>query len=123
LRFVRIKGSLPKPTNFSKIGKFILMALMLALSVKQPWLFLIKSGAKTIETRTWKTDYRGDILLCASLSPAKDMSDMIRIIVEDPSFDGFHYGQAQCIVELNDIQPMTEAHEIDALCLVYSGAY
>lgn len=39
---------------------------MKALSVKQPWSYLICSGIKPIENRTWKTNYRGRVLIHAS---------------------------------------------------------
>ncbi|GAH18321.1 unnamed protein product, partial [marine sediment metagenome] len=39
---------------------------MRAISIKSPWWQKILSGEKTIETRTWRTKYRGDILICAS---------------------------------------------------------
>lgn len=39
------------------------------LTIRRPWIDLILSGAKTIETRTWKTDYRGPILLHAGKTP------------------------------------------------------
>jgi len=42
---------------------------MKALSIKQPWASLIAQGKKTIETRTWKTNYRGPLLICASKKP------------------------------------------------------
>jgi ASCH domain-containing protein len=35
----------------------------LALSVRQPWAELILQGRKTIELRTWDTDYRGPLWL------------------------------------------------------------
>lgn len=38
---------------------------MKAISIKQPFASLILEGKKTIETRTWKTDYRGPLLICA----------------------------------------------------------
>jgi len=38
-----------------------------ALSFKQPWADLIMAGFKTIETRKWKTDWRGRLLICSSL--------------------------------------------------------
>jgi hypothetical protein len=34
-----------------------------ALSVRQPWAELILQGRKTIELRTWETDYRGPFWL------------------------------------------------------------
>lgn len=35
------------------------------LSIRQPWAWLITSGHKTIENRTWSSDYRGPILIHA----------------------------------------------------------
>ncbi len=35
----------------------------LALSIRQPWAELIIQGRKTIELRTWETDYRGPLWL------------------------------------------------------------
>lgn len=39
---------------------------MKALSIKQPWAWLIVRGLKDIENRQWLTNYRGDILIHAS---------------------------------------------------------
>jgi hypothetical protein len=36
------------------------------LSIKQPYAMLICAGIKTVENRTWKTDYRGKLLIHAS---------------------------------------------------------
>ena len=36
---------------------------MKALSIKQPWAYLIAVGKKDVENRTWKTNYRGKILI------------------------------------------------------------
>jgi hypothetical protein len=36
------------------------------LSVQQPYATLICAGVKTVENRTWKTDYRGKLLIHAS---------------------------------------------------------
>lgn len=40
---------------------------MMALSVRQPWASLIVAGIKRVENRTWTTDYRGPLLVHASL--------------------------------------------------------
>jgi hypothetical protein len=37
-----------------------------ALSIRQPWAWVILNGGKDIENRTWKTDYRGEFLIHAS---------------------------------------------------------
>lgn len=79
---------------------------MNALSVRQPWANMIASGEKTIETRTWKTDYRGDLLICSSKSPK----------IEPAGF-------ALCIVRLVDCVPMLPEHEAAAKCARYAGAY
>ncbi len=41
---------------------------MKAISLKQPWANLVACGYKTLETRTWATSYRGDLLICSSAS-------------------------------------------------------
>jgi hypothetical protein len=38
----------------------------IALSVRQPWAELIVSGSKDVENRTWRTDYRGPLLIHAA---------------------------------------------------------
>ena len=39
-----------------------------ALSVRQPWAWLIVNGYKDIENRTWRTSHRGPLLIHAGLS-------------------------------------------------------
>ena len=39
---------------------------MKAISIRQPWAWLIVNGHKDIENRTWKTKFRGKILIHAS---------------------------------------------------------
>lgn len=38
---------------------------MKVITIKQPWASLIAEGIKKYEFRTWKTNYRGDILIHA----------------------------------------------------------
>jgi len=40
-----------------------------ALSIRQPWASMIAAELKTIETRTWHTDYRGPIWIHAARRP------------------------------------------------------
>ncbi|MGE4301967.1 MAG: ASCH domain-containing protein [Victivallaceae bacterium] len=35
------------------------------LSVRQPWAWLLVSGIKTVENRSWKTDYPGELYIHA----------------------------------------------------------
>ena len=65
---------------------------MKALTLHPYYAGMIFSGKKTIELRTWRTDYRGDILITSS---AKKYSGTIP-------------GHALCIVELYDICDMNK---------------
>lgn len=38
---------------------------MKALSIRQPWAWLIVNGHKPVENRTWPTGHRGDLLIHA----------------------------------------------------------
>lgn len=40
----------------------------MALSIRQPWAWLIASGCKNVENRTWRTRNRGSFLVHASSS-------------------------------------------------------
>lgn len=43
-----------------------MLATKKALSIRQPWAWLIVNGYKDIENRTWSTELRGEILIHAS---------------------------------------------------------
>lgn len=43
---------------------------MKAISIHQPWAWLIVEGYKDIENRTWLTAYRGPVLIHAGLTRA-----------------------------------------------------
>ena len=51
---------------------------MKALSVRQPWAHLIITGIKDIENRTWRTTYRGPILIHAGKTFDADAYDWVR---------------------------------------------
>lgn len=44
-----------------------------AISIRQPWAELILSGKKTIEIRSWATDYRGLLWLHTGLASSPDL--------------------------------------------------
>lgn len=73
---------------------------MKALSVNSYYATLILEGRKTVECRSWKTDYRGEILICANSTKN----------------DFCLCGRAACIVELVDIMPFTPDH-LQAACM------
>lgn len=70
---------------------------MKALSIKQPFINFILNKEKIYEIRSWKTSYRGNILLCASKKDDCDDETLIR-------------GKAVCIVNLIDIFKYEEKH-------------
>ena len=43
----------------------VMVTKMKVITIKQPWATLIAKGYKEYEFRTWKTKYRGDILIHA----------------------------------------------------------
>lgn len=45
---------------------------MKVLTLKQPWATLVAEGIKTYEFRSWKTNYRGKILIHAGAGIDKD---------------------------------------------------
>ena len=48
---------------------------MKVLTVKEPWASLIINGYKMYEFRSWKTKYRGKILIHAGMTLEKDMAE------------------------------------------------
>lgn len=42
---------------------------MKALTIKQPWASLITAGIKDVENRSWRTDYRGVMIVHAGARP------------------------------------------------------
>lgn len=78
---------------------------MKVLTIKEPWATMILEGKKTIETRTWHTRYRGEILLHASKSPESKIS-----------------GKIFAIANIVDCDIMTKGHEEKACCKMYAGA-
>ena len=110
---------------------------MKAISIKQPWAKAIAQGYKKIEVRTWTTAFRGDLLICASARPDTFLKTFPTIVhptrgiwcedmEEGPESEGegfYHFGKAIAVAELFDIEKMTSAHEIDALCEPFPGAF
>jgi hypothetical protein len=72
---------------------------MKALSIQQPWANMIATGEKTIETRTWLTDYRGQILIVSTKKP-----------------DIHPAGYALAVATLVDCRPMSVLDEPAAQC-------
>lgn len=95
---------------------------MIALSVRQPWANLIARGQKTIETRTWKTAYRGPILICAGLKADRDAMAFFR--AGGPHWEA-HYptGVALAMGVLEAVEPMGKGHEAQAIVPARPGLF
>lgn len=59
---------------------------MKAISIRHPWAWLIVNGYKDIENRSWRTKYRGQVLIHASqgvkkseYERAKELTDLLGI--------------------------------------------
>lgn len=84
------------------------MKTIKALSVHQPWASMIAAGTKKIETRTWGTHFRGDLLICSTR----------KLCGGD-----YLFGVALAIVDLWDCNPMVADDEKWAICLRKKGLY
>lgn len=56
---------------------------MKALSLWQPWASLVIVGAKQYETRSWKTNYRGLLVIHAALKWDKELEALLTSFVRD----------------------------------------
>jgi len=99
------------------------------ISIRQPYAELMLSGK--IETRDWKTNYRGLVLICASkhampnheieiISGTKQINRMNKYLCAKK---GDYEGKAIAIGRLIDCRPMTK-HDEDACFVQYfKGLY
>lgn len=94
---------------------------MKALTIRQPWADLIVNGYKKYEFRSWKTNYRGKILIHAGLSVEKDQVTKFKDY-KLSSVKGAIIGEAvitDCI--LVDKQLSKKLNKIDPLVYGQSG--
>lgn len=89
---------------------------MKALSIKQPWAWLICRGLKDIENRTWSTPFRGRIYVHAGASV-----DQLAIPIRDPRlYGGIEHGafisreDTKCMMD-EAIYPKGEIWKVGAI--------
>ena len=75
---------------------------MKVLTIKEPYASLISNGIKKIETRSWKTNYRGKLYIHARLSKINFIDENIMKNIE------LNHGKIICEAELVDCVYMTE---------------
>lgn len=70
---------------------------MKTLTLKQPWATVIASGIKKYEFRSWKTTYRGPLLIHAGIGVDKEAMKSLKTL-------GLNYPKSEivCLVELED---------------------
>lgn len=81
---------------------------MKVISLKEPFATLIKEKKKRIETRSWKTSYRGKLYIHASSTRVpkewKENKELMNLVQEELTF-----GKIICKCNLVDCIEMTEA--------------
>lgn len=78
------------------------------LSITEPYATLIRNGIKLIETRSWKTDYRGYLLIHASSTKIpkewKENKELMKLV----NMNDLHFGEIICKCKLVDCVEMTD---------------
>lgn len=81
---------------------------MKVLSLTETYATLIKNGVKTIETRSWKTNYRGKLYIHASSTKIpKEYRDNLELMSLVDTYN-LNYGNIICSCELLDCIEMTD---------------
>ena len=83
---------------------------MRVLTLNEPWATLIKNKKKYIETRSWKTNYRGELYIYAGKKiidkATKSRLDLMNLVKDDK----MNYSKIVCKCELVDYIYMTEEY-------------
>ena len=99
-----------------------------AISLHQPYASLIAMGLKKFETRSWRTNYRGKLVICASLKNTKqqqfsyeDLASSFGLELTVPPWSSLPLGMAIAVCDLTDCIEMTdefisEQSEQEQLC-------
>lgn len=82
---------------------------MKTLAVRQPFATFIAEGVKTIEVRTWRTSYRGPLLIVASGRPLQINDDGGQLVTLPTQIQ-------VCTVDLIDCRPLLRT-DLHAACL------
>lgn len=83
---------------------------MKVLSIKEPFASLIKNKIKFIETRSWKTNYRGEIYIHASIRSWKILTERDEKLKKLLKDNTLQYGNIICKCNLVDCVYMTKEY-------------
>lgn len=79
---------------------------MKAITIWEPWASAIPLGLKSVETRSWGTSYRGELLICAGKKTSKNNELFFDVYVKpfhkELSYKKLPFGCAVAIVNLAD---------------------
>ena len=75
---------------------------MKVLSLIEPWATLIKEGKKLIETRSWRTSYRGELYIHASSKKIETSDEQITKLLKLIPNVPMGYGTIICKCKLVD---------------------
>ena len=81
---------------------------MKVLSLIEPYATLIRNGVKTIETRSWKTNYRGKLYIHASATKIPKEYEQNKELMSIVDINNLNYGNIICSCELVDCIKMTD---------------
>ncbi|MBQ6415167.1 MAG: ASCH domain-containing protein [Butyrivibrio sp.] len=81
---------------------------MKAISLTQPYAELIKNGTKKVETRSWKTDYRGIVYIHASATKVSKESKENTELMKLAGNGAMDFGKIICSCNLVDCVKMTD---------------
>ncbi len=83
---------------------------MKVLTIKEPFATLIKNRIKYIETRSWKTNYRGELYIHAGIAKLTKEIKARKELSKLYSEDELKYGYIICKCNLVDCIYMTEEY-------------
>lgn len=86
---------------------------MKVLSLREPWATLIKDKKKFVETRSWKTNYRGELYIHASMTKIDKSTRERGELLDLLGTEEFLYGYIICKCTLVDCVYMTQEYVDD----------
>lgn len=104
---------------------------MKVLSIREPYATLIKKKVKHIETRSWKTNYRGELYIYASKTKMFREDAINKELMKLVSLEELNYGYIICKCKLVDCVLMDQEflnsiskNEAEFVCGIYElGRY
>ena len=83
-----------------------------AISLWQPWASLISLGLKKYETRSWRTNYRGKLVICSAKKRTKQQQEQYFNLSQKYQLNlrwhDLPFGSAIAICDLTDCIEMTD---------------